>query len=132
MAHAGELMLVGASRSAPCEVGSRAEIATCSGEHHNTIGSALTNFVEVCEEFIPHHLVNSVLSLRAIESDADNARRACDFNSFKCVGCHLFTIHNVDVGFDSTRKQVRRKSDILFVLSAIVGALALVAWAAFG
>jgi len=42
------------------------------------------------------------------------------------------TIHNVDVGFDSTRKQVRRKSDILFVLCAIVGAFALVAWAAFG
>jgi hypothetical protein len=34
-----------------------------------------------------------------------------------------------DVGLNPYRKQVRRKSDYVFVIAAIVVALALVAWA---
>jgi hypothetical protein len=36
------------------------------------------------------------------------------------------------VGFDATRKQVKRKTDILFVVGAIAAAIALVAWGFFG
>jgi hypothetical protein len=36
------------------------------------------------------------------------------------------------VGFDATRKQVKRKTDILFVVGAISVVVALVAWGFFG
>jgi len=50
----------------------------------------------------------------------------------KSGGRHAPTIHNDAVGFDATRKQVKRKTDILFVVGAIAAALALVAWGFFG
>lgn len=37
-----------------------------------------------------------------------------------------------DMGFNPTRKQVARKTDIWFVIAAVSVAFALVAWAFFG
>ena len=36
------------------------------------------------------------------------------------------------MGFDPTRQQVRRRSDVVFVVAALVVAVALVAWALLG
>lgn len=36
------------------------------------------------------------------------------------------------MGFDATRKRVKRRTDIVFVLAAVSAAFALVAWAFFG
>jgi len=36
------------------------------------------------------------------------------------------------VGFDATRKRVKRRTDIVFVAAALVVALGLVAWAFLG
>jgi hypothetical protein len=36
------------------------------------------------------------------------------------------------VGFDATRKRVKRRTDIVFVIAAVAAAFGLVAWAFFG
>jgi hypothetical protein len=36
------------------------------------------------------------------------------------------------VGFDATRKQVKRKTDIIFVVGALAAAIGLVIWAFLG
>jgi hypothetical protein len=125
-------MLTGSCIVARPQVGPRTEISTRTGEDHATIIGRRRNLAEGREKLTPHDVVCRILLRGTIECDGDDAVGPVDGDCLECVGCHDPTIHNDAVGFDATRKRVKRRTDIVFVAAALVVALSLVAWAFLG
>ena len=134
MAHLGQLVLVFRGGTTGGQVGPGTEVSAGTGDDHHTVLGAAPDLLEGGQQFVPHDGVDGVLAMRAVEGDGHHAGVvALDDDRLQRVGGrHAPTIHNDAVGFDATRKQVKRKTDILFVVGAIAAAVALVAWGFFG
>ena len=110
-------------RLVAAEVGARAEVTTGTGQHHDPVGGALADLVERRQQLVPHRPVDRVLALRPAERDGDDTVLAADLDGF-----HAATILS-GMGFDPQRRQVRRRTDYVFVGAAAVACIALLLWA---
>jgi hypothetical protein len=121
---------------AVAEIGTRAEAVAGTGDHEHPIGAVLGHLVEQLGEADPHLVGQRVLLGRPVEGARHHTVGALDEQRFHPVlparaYPPLRGTYRSGVGFNPFRQQVKRRSDIVLVVVALLVVALLVLWAAY-